>query len=119
MLTGSQIDEHTFRISKVSPPCVASNSRCGCERDAVKANEFIKHDYEESEHTRVYVGEWHTHPEPNPTPSPKDVASIVQNYDSALRAVPFLMMIIIGTESIYSSIYTGEGFVVVNNLVSD
>ena len=114
VLTGSQIDDNTFRISKVSPPCVAQNSRHGCERDAAKANEFISQDYEDSEHTRVYVGEWHTHPESNPSPSPTDVASIIQNFSSAISAVPFLMMIIVGTKSIYSSIYTGEKFVVVS-----
>ena len=72
VLTGSQIDERTFRVSKVSPPCVARNSRCGCERDAVKANTFIKKDYEASEHTRVYIGEWHTHPEMKPNYSQID-----------------------------------------------
>lgn len=116
VLTGSQIDDNTFRISKVSPPCVAQNSRHGCERDATKANEFISQDYEDSEHTRVYVGEWHTHPEPNPSPSSTDIASIIQNYNSAIRAVPFVMMIIVGTKSIYSSIYTGEEFVMVSEI---
>ena len=116
VLTGSQIGDNTFRISKVSPPCVAQNSRHGCERDATKANEFICRDYEDSEHTRVYVGEWHTHPEPNPSPSQTDIASIIQNFSSATRAVPFLMMIIVGTKSIYSSIYTGEEFVVVSEI---
>lgn len=108
VLTGSQIDDNTFRISKVSPPCVAQNSRHGCERDATKANEFISQDYEDSEHTRVYVGAWHTHPEPNPSPSSTDIASIIQNYNSAIRAVPFVMMIIVGTESFYTSIYCGS-----------
>ncbi len=114
VLTGSQIDDNTYRVSKVSPPCVASNSRCGCERDAIKANAFIAQDFEESDHTRVYVGEWHTHPESNPTPSSTDIASIIQNYDDAKRAVPFLVMIIVGTTSIYCSVYTGDGFVIMN-----
>ena len=111
VLTGSQIDDKTFRISKVSPPCVAHNSRCGCERDASKANEFICLDYEESEHTRVYVGEWHTHPEKNPFPSGTDYNSIINNFISSKICVPFLLMIIVGTESIYYSIYNGAVFV--------
>lgn len=116
VLMGSQIDEKTFRISKVSPPCVAHNSKCGCERDAQKANDFIRKDYEESKHTRVYVGEWHTHPEPNPTPSPTDISSIISNYNGALLAVPFLMMIIVGTGSLYCSVYNGNNFVVMSNI---
>ncbi len=113
VLTGSQIDDKTFRISKVSPPCVAHNSRCGCERDASKANEFISLDYEESEHTRVYVGEWHTHPEKNPSPSGTDYNSIISNFASSKICVPFLLMIIVGTESIYYSIFNGAEFVTI------
>jgi len=111
VLTGSQIDDKTFRISKVSPPCVAHNSRCGCERDASKANEFISLDYEESEHTRVYVGEWHTHPERHPSPSNTDNKAIINNFANSDLAFPFLVMIIVGTESLYMSIYDGKGFI--------
>lgn len=113
VLTGSQIDERTFRVSKVSPPCVARNSRCGCERDAVKANTFIEKDYEASDHTRVYIGEWHTHPESHPTPSGNDYNSIINNYTSADLAVSFIVMIIVGTESIYTSVYDGKAFRIV------
>lgn len=112
VLTGSQIDDKTFRISKVSPPCVACNSRCGCVRDASKANAFIQQDYNESEHTRVYVGEWHTHPEANPTPSLVDINSVISSFNTAERAVPFLIMMIVGTESNYCSVYDGKGFIV-------
>lgn len=112
VLTGSQIDEKTFRISKVSPPCVASNSKCGCIRDVAKANEFIEQDYIDSEQTRVYIGEWHTHPESTPTPSQVDNCSIVDNFNTAKRVLPFLIMMIVGTESNYCSVYNGEGFIV-------
>ena len=110
VLTGSQIDERTFRVSKVSPPCVARNSRSGCERDAVKANTFIKKDYEASEHTRVYIGEWHTHPEQNPHPSQTDYASIIKSFASAQLSVPLLIMIIVGTEHIFFNVYDGGLF---------
>lgn len=112
VLTGSQIDEKTFRISKVSPPCVASNSKCGCVRDVAKANEFIEQDYIDSEQTRVYIGEWHTHPESFPTPSQVDICSIVDSFNTAKRVLPFLIMMIVGTESNYCSVYNGEGFIV-------
>ena len=101
------------RISKVSPPCVAYNSRCGCERDASKANEFISLDYEESEHTRVYVGEWHTHPEKKPSPSGTDCCSIINSFVSSDICVPFLLMIIVGTDSIYFSAYNGTEFITI------
>lgn len=116
VLTGSQIDEKKFRISKVSPPCVASNSRYGCVRDAQMGNAFIADDYELSEHTRVYIGEWHTHPEQTPTPSPTDISSIVSNYHSSLLALPVLVMVIVGTESLYVSVYEGNSWVKVMNI---
>lgn len=116
VLTGSQIDANTFRISKVSPPCVAKNSRCSCERDAKKANEFIRQDYEQSERTRIYIGEWHTHPEKTPSPSGTDYSSIVGNFASSEINAPFLVMVIVGTESILYSIYNGTVFIEVEPL---
>lgn len=116
VLTGSQIDDKTFRISKVSPPCVASNSRCGCVRDAQKGNAFIVQDYEQSEHTRVYIGEWHTHPESHPSPSPTDISSIVSNYHTSSLVLPILVMVIVGTESLYVSVYEGNSFVKIIDL---
>ena len=107
VLMGSKVGDNTYRISKASPPCVVSNTRCGCLRDARKANEFLANDYEASEHTRSYIGEWHTHPEPNPSPSPTDYHSLAANYHSSQRAYPFLAMIIVGTERFYTSIYNG------------
>lgn len=55
-----------------------------------------------------YIGEWHTHHEDNPTPSAIDYNSIEDNYQSASLVVPFLLMIIAGTESFHMSIYNGD-----------
>ena len=87
------------------------NTRGGCERDATMANHFIEEDYHQSEHTRFYIGEWHTHPEENPTPSAIDYSSIVDIYQTASLVVSFLFMIIVGTESFHISIYNGDKFV--------
>lgn len=111
VLTGSEIGNHCFRVSNVSTPCVASNSKCGCVRDAEKANKFIAQDFEDSEHTRAYIGEWHTHPELHPTPSNTDYQAIINNFADSNLVFPFLVMIIVGTESLYMSIYDGIGFI--------
>lgn len=110
VLTGSKINDKTYRISKVSPPCVANNTRCRCERDAKKANEFIRNDYEQSSHTRTYMGEWHTHPEPCPRPSWTDSSSIISNFKESALDYPFLIMSIVGTETLYFSVYDGVNF---------
>ena len=80
--------------------------------ESAKANEFIEQDYIDSEQTRVYIGEWHTHPESIPTPSQVDICSIVDSFNTAKRVLPFLIMMIVGTESNYCSVYNGEGFIV-------
>lgn len=110
VLTGIKVGNKTFRICKVSPPCVRSHSRCGCLRDADLANQFLKEDYEASEQTRTYIGEWHTHPESDPTPSRVDIQSVENNYLTARHAAPFLFMIIVGTTSLYISVYNGDKF---------
>ena len=111
VLMGSKIGDNSYRISKISPACVKRHSCCGCERDAAMANKFIKEDYEQSGHTRFYIGEWHTHPENKPTPSAVDYNSIKDNYLTALLVEPFMFMIIVGTESFHISVYNGKEFV--------
>ena len=110
VLMGIQVGDNLYRISKISPPCIKSNARCGCERDAAMANRFIEEDYNQSEYTRFYIGEWHTHPENNPTPSTVDYSSIEDNYQTASLVAPFLFMIVVGTESVHISIYNGKKF---------
>lgn len=111
VLTGVQIGDKRYRISKTSPPCIKRNTRCGCERDAAMANRFIKEDYEQSEHTRFYIGEWHTHPEDKPKPSSVDYCSIQDNYYTASLVAPFLFMIIVGRQTFHISAYNGNRFV--------
>ena len=113
VLMGSLVGDNCYRISKISPPCVKRHTRCGCERDAAMANQFIEEDYKQSEHTRFYIGEWHTHPENLPTPSTVDYSSIKDNYHTASLVAPFLFMIVVGTEAFHISVFNGKEFVVV------
>lgn len=108
---GSHVGNNRYRINKISPPCVKSHTRCGCERDATEANHFIEEDYEKSEHTRFYIGEWHTHPEGKPKPSTVDSDSIKNNYHTALLVVPLLFMVIVGTQTLHISVYNGNRFI--------
>jgi integrative and conjugative element protein (TIGR02256 family) len=116
-LTGSQIRENVFRISKASQPCVKSHSRFTCNRDALLANSFIKEDYENSNHTRVYIGEWHTHSEQNPKPSSIDCNSIIMNYKTSKLVIPILIMIIVGTIGFHISIYDGKAFYIIKPFI--
>lgn len=119
VVTGSMVGSKRFRISKVSPPYVVKNGRYGCELDATRGNEFIAHDYKVSGQTRFYIGEWHTHPENNPTPSKTDYDSIVKSFTTAQLSVPLLLMIIVGTERIYYSVYDGYKFAQISPSIID
>ena len=101
---GAQVGDKLYRISKISPPCIKSHTRCGCERDAAIANQFIERDYEQSEHTRFYIGEWHTHPENNPTPSTVDYSSIEDNYQTASLGHFKTQVLFLYTESSFLSV---------------
>ena len=114
ILMGSQIDNNHYRISKISPPCCRTQTRLGCIRDAEKANRFIQEDFHLSNHTRFYIGEWHTHPEPYPTPSDVDISSIKEIHMTASLVAPILFMIIVGIETIYISVYNGIEFKKIN-----
>ena len=117
VLTGVKVGNDTYRICKFSPPCVSENSRCGCKRDAEKANSFIKEDFHKSEHTRFYIGEWHTHPEKNPTPSSVDYSSIQEIFKTASLVAPIIFMIIVGTEGLHISVYNGDKFERIDPLI--
>lgn len=77
-------------------------------RDAFKANEFIKEDFEKSDHTRIYIGEWHTHPENNPRPSSVDIDSIIEIYNKSEIVTDGVILIIVGTKSNYYGFYDGK-----------
>ena len=101
-----------YRISKVSLPCtiIDTASTTGFERDAQKANDFIFNDYEDSSHTRYYLGEWHTHPENNPTPSFIDIKSIEMIYKHSNRVIDGVFLIIVGIKNNYYGFYDGRMF---------
>lgn len=109
ILLGSQINEKYYRINRASEPCLLMNSstRCGCIRDANKANEIIKHEFISSNRKRVYLGEWHTHPENFPTPSVIDIASVYDIFHKSKLAIEGVFLVIIGYKSIYWGFHDG------------
>jgi hypothetical protein bacD2_22117 len=116
VLTGSIISDNIYRISNVSDPCavIELSSRCRFVRDAGKANDFIKSDFKGSEHTRVYVGEWHTHPEDNPQPSSVDIKSVREIYKKSDIVLNGVFLIIVGLKSNYYGFYDGKSMIEIN-----
>lgn len=117
VLLGSVINNDKIRINKISPPLMVDSSKCSVIRDAEKSNAFIKQEFEESKHTRIYVGEWHTHPENIPTSSTADRFSIEQIYHDSQIVLNIVIMVIIGREMIYWSYYNGKKFIIFNPII--
>lgn len=113
VLMGSEFGDNAYRINKASHPCLCPNSslRCGCTRDAGIANEFIQREYEASNKTKFYIGEWHTHPEDNPTPSLVDLRSIKEIAKTGDLPINAVVLIIVGLKGLYCSCYINGKFV--------
>lgn len=80
ILFSSQISDERIRINSISDSCCDKTSalKCSCHLDAEKANKLIAEEFNKSNQTRVYIGEWHTHPEDYPSPSIQDL-KLVEN----------------------------------------
>jgi integrative and conjugative element protein (TIGR02256 family) len=83
--------------------------RCSFERDAQRAQKIINTSWLNSEGEINYLGEWHTHPEPHPHPSPRDRAMIREMFEGAHIHHGSLLLLIIGTKSLWLGIETQEG----------
>jgi len=110
ILLCSKVGDICFRINKASPPFVLENSSYGCIRDVKKSNAYIETEFEQSNHTRIYCGEWHSHPEEFPRPSELDRQSIVSIFEEEEIAIPFVLMVIVGLNEIYYGVYDGDKF---------
>lgn len=113
IIFGSQITERKIRINAISDSCSIKTSahKCSCNLDTTKANKQIEEEFEKSNHTRFYLGEWHTHPEDNPSPSYQDLNSIRESYNKNKFVLPnLILMVIIGRKDICWKIYDGKEF---------
>ncbi|WP_050547445.1 Mov34/MPN/PAD-1 family protein [Bacteroides sp. D2] len=112
VFTGSKTNNGIYRISRVSPSCSQKiyASFSGCIRDAKLANDFIHNDFEHSNHTRAYIGEWHSHPEDIPKPSSIDKMAIRKIYESVKSPFDIVLFAIIGRKHIYWGLYDGAHF---------
>lgn len=119
VFTGSLTQTGIYRINRISPSCSVNDTKSPrmCVRDANIANEFIKQDYEASNQTRVYIGEWHTHPEENPTPSGLDLTSIIDIFKNSVLPFNFLFFAIVGYKSIFWGYYNGHKIFRLTNIV--
>ena len=117
MIFGSVIEGGYIRINKLSETCALQQTKYKCILDASIANQAIKEEFEKSNQTRVFVGEWHTHPEEYPTPSYMDIQSIAKDYNDGGSGINGLILLIIGQTSNYWGYYDGKLSVVIPRIV--
>ena len=64
-------------------------------------------------HTRIYLGEWHTHPEDHPSPSITDLENWKRIGRIAIYEQEFLFFIIIGIKTIAAWEWKKDGTIVI------
>lgn len=109
IILGTVSRKNEITISKLSLPNVYDRaSRYNFERDKTVAQIIINYEFHNSQGKIIYLGEWHTHPEPNPTPSSTDIKMIKGQFQDNKLNESFLIMMIQGTQSLYTALYDGE-----------
>jgi integrative and conjugative element protein (TIGR02256 family) len=108
VFVGSFTNNGNIRVSKISPSCsqLSNATINSCIRDIKPANQFINNEFEESNHTRIYIGEWHTHHEEVPTPSSVDICSLQDIYRR--HKLKCIIIAIVGFNDIYWGCYDGN-----------
>lgn len=110
ILFASQISDNCIRVNSISNSCSINYlaRKNSCSLDIKKANDFIIEEYEKSNHTRFYIGEWHTHPEDNPHPSFRDIRSLKESYKKNHLVISnLILMAIVGRHSICWKMFDG------------
>lgn len=109
IILGTVSRKNEITISKLSLPNVYDRaSRYNFERDKTVAQIIINYEFHNSQGKIIYLGEWHTHSAPNPTPSSTDIKMIKGQFQDNKLNESFLIMMIQGTQSLYTALYDGE-----------
>lgn len=70
-------------------------------RAKIPAQLKINKEWEKSNGTMIYLGEWHTHSEVNPKPSVEDKKMILKVFQETIMEINFLYLIIVGPNGTY------------------
>ncbi len=84
-------------VDEVTEPMPGdSRSRFSFLRRKEPAQRHVKLAWATSKGTRIYLGEWHSHPEDRPTPSPQDLRNWRAIVDRATYTQDALLFVIVG-----------------------
>jgi integrative and conjugative element protein (TIGR02256 family) len=95
------VDSKNIVMDKVSTPMIGDKrTRYSFARGAKMHQRFIDKEWEQSNGTCHYLGEWHTHPEKFPEPSGKDLSNWITHLKRDAFSSRFLYFAIVGIEEI-------------------
>lgn len=68
-------------------------------RPKKQTQQIVNQAWQASGGTKIYLGEWHTHPEKSPTPSAKDLSNWKRICETAIYEQEYLLFLIVGYKS--------------------
>jgi integrative and conjugative element protein (TIGR02256 family) len=94
-------DTEDYIVDQITVPGVGDKaSRHGFRRAKKRTQELIDQAWFESNGTKIYLGEWHTHPEDTPIPSTVDVVNWLRLAESAKYEQNSLLFLIVGRKEL-------------------
>lgn len=111
ILLGSIVGKKIYIIKASIPNKFDKATRTSFLRDKNIAQIIVDYEFENSNGTMFYLGEWHTHPEDYPTPSGQDRKMTIEQYNKSRLPQPFSLMVIQGIKDIYIALYDGKKIV--------
>ena len=88
-------------VDAVTGPCTADKySRFTFFRSRRRAQQVVDEAWHTSRGTKIYLGDWHTHPEDIPNPSRQDLRNWRKICEAAVYEQKFLLFLIAGRVSI-------------------
>lgn len=101
-----------FELTDISTPSPSDvRTRHSFERRCKSHVEVVRSSWRRSMGYEAYLGEWHTHPERHPKPSVTDLRS----WNVGLPKTTRLILLIVGTESLWVGLWTGSGVKYISN----
>ncbi len=108
VLLGSIVGKKIYVVKASIPNKFDKATRTSFLRDKDIAQVIVDYEFENSNSTMFYLGEWHTHPENYPTPSGQDKHMTIEQFNKSRLAQPFSIMLIQGIKGIYIALYDGK-----------
>jgi integrative and conjugative element protein (TIGR02256 family) len=88
-------------IDKITVPMIGDKrSRFSFYRGGKMHQRIVDREWDKSEGTCNYLGEWHTHPEKFPSPSSQDISDWKRKLKQDFYSTRYLYFIIVGTKEI-------------------